>query len=339
MTKIDGNTKNPLTAGFICGKVRDYAEHVYHATRLLHPLVRVSGAPKGEARFRQASWDEALAAVAERLKSSRPERIAAIAGDLAGAEEMFALKALMTSLGVASLDARQDGARLDPAFGRASYLFNPGIEGIEQADAILIVGSNPRLEAAVLNARIRKRWRQGGVKIGVIGPRADLTYAHEHLGAGPQTLKEVADGKQSSAGILRAAKRPMVIVGSGAAARADGQAVLSAAARVALQAGHGKDAGWTVFNVLHTAASRVAGLDLGKLLLENGDHAVGELARAREIAAPLRLVELGAPLVELLLDLLRLAELVLLLLPALGHRLGALVEVGNVLLDAREAIL
>ena len=100
--------------------------------------------------------------MAAKLKAAKPERIGAIAGDLAGAEEMFALKDLLARLGSRNFDCRQDGAKLDPRLGRASYLFNTTIEGIEQADAILLVGTNPRLEAAVLNARIRKRWRQGG---------------------------------------------------------------------------------------------------------------------------------------------------------------------------------
>ena len=130
-------------------------------------------------------------------------------------------------------------------------------------DAILLVGANPRLEAAVLNARIRKRWRQGGVAVGLIGQQVDLTYPYEYLGGGPQTLGEVLDGKHSFAGALKAAQRPMVIVGAAAAARPDGLAVLSVAARIALAAAEGKEAGWNPFNVLHCAAARVAGLVRG----------------------------------------------------------------------------
>ncbi len=98
----------------------------------------------------------------------------------------------MTRLGVTNLDCRQDGSALDPRWGRASYLFNATIAGIDTADALLIVGSNPRKEAAVLNARIRKRWRAGRFPIGVIGPHADLTYPYEYLGAGPETLAGLA---------------------------------------------------------------------------------------------------------------------------------------------------
>ena len=137
--------------------------------------------------------------MASKLKAAKPERIGAIAGDLAAAEEMFALQGPVRAARSTNLDCRQDGAKLDPRLGRWSYLFNATIEGIEQADAILLVGTNPRIEAAVLNARIRKRWRPGGLSVGLIGEQADLTYPYEYLGAGPQTLKEIADGKHSFA--------------------------------------------------------------------------------------------------------------------------------------------
>src|SRR5690606_2749732 len=110
----------------------------------------------------------------------------------ASTEEAFALKDLMERLGSPHIDCRQDGAKLDPALGRASYLFNATIAGIEEADALIIIGSNPRKEAPVLNARIRKRWLTGGLKIALIGEQADLTYDYEYLGAGPDSLAKLA---------------------------------------------------------------------------------------------------------------------------------------------------
>ncbi len=254
--------------------ISDKTRHVVdglRTQRLDQPYVRVDG------RLKPATWDEALAAAAKALTGVAPDRIGALAGDLAGAEEMFALKDLMTRLGVASIDCRQDGARLDPALGRASYLFNSTIEGIEKADAILIVGSNPRIEAPVLNARIRKRWRAGGLgasplKVGVVGEQPSLNYAYDYLGAGPKTLAELADGLHPFAKVLAEAKHPMVIVGAAAAARANGEAVLALAARVAHAAMSGKDHhAWRAFNVLHNAAARVGGLDLG-LVPGSGGH-------------------------------------------------------------------
>ncbi len=230
--------------------ISDKTRHVVdglRTQRLDQPYIRQGG------RLVPASWPEAFATIAAKVKAARPERIGAIAGDLAAVEEMFALKELMGRLGSASVDCRQDGAALDPAQGRASYLFNATVAGIENADALLIVGANPRKEAPVLNARIRKRWRMGKFPIGVIGEKADLTYTYDYLGAGADTLAEVAAGRGAFAEAFKKAERPLVIVGASVAAQA---------ARAAIDLGAIKDA-WNGYSVLHTAASRVGALDIG----------------------------------------------------------------------------
>ncbi|WP_109315891.1 NADH-quinone oxidoreductase subunit NuoG [Pseudovibrio ascidiaceicola] len=231
--------------------------------RLDRPYVKQNG------KLAPASWTDALNAVASKVKAAGGVKTAAIAGDLATVEEMFALKALMESVGSANMDCRQDGAQLDPSLGRTTYLFNSSVEGIEDADAILLVGANPRVEAPVLNARIRKVWRHGGAKVGLIGQPADLTYDVDYLGAGPDTLADVASGKNAFAEVLKNAKNPMIIVGEGAIAREDGAAVLAAAAKLAESVGAVSDE-WNGFNVLHTAASRVGGLDIGLVPGEGG---------------------------------------------------------------------
>jgi len=174
------------------------------------------------------------------------------------------------------------GDKLDPKLGRASYVFNSSIDGIEQADVILIIGSNPRIEAPVLNARIRKRWRTGELKVGVVGVKAPLTYPAEYLGAGPDTLVHIASGEHPFAATFKAAKNPLMIVGQAAYARADGLAVLAAAARILLSASVSKDQSWNGFNVLHTAAARVAGLDLGFVPMTGGKDVAGMLAGGME---------------------------------------------------------
>src|SRR3989440_485909 len=184
-----------------------------------------------------------------------------IDGDLAAVEEMFALKDLLAKYGSSNL-AVQGGDAFDPKAGRASYIFNPTIAGIDQADALLIIGSNPRREAAVLNARIRKRWLTGQLKIGLIGAKADVTYRYEHIGAGTGSLADLAAGKHCFADLLKGAKKPIVLVGAGAIARHDGAAVLSLAAKLAGDFGALKD-GWNGFAVLHETASRVGALDIG----------------------------------------------------------------------------
>jgi len=238
--------------------ISDKARHIVdglRTQRLDRPYVRQNG------QLRPATWAEAFAAIAAKVRMSDGKRIGAIAGDLAAVEDMFALKNLLAEYGSTNL-AVQGGDAFDPKAGRASYIFNPTIAGIEQADALLIVGSNPRKEAAVLNARIRKRWRTGRLKVGVIGPKADLTYDYDHIGAGPESLADVTSGKHSFAEVLKGAERPIILVGSGAIARHDGAPVLSAAASLAVNVGAIKD-GWNGFAVLHDAASRVGALDIG----------------------------------------------------------------------------
>jgi NADH-quinone oxidoreductase subunit G len=246
--------------------ISDKARHVVdglRSQRLDQPYLRDNG------RLRPASWTEVFAAIASKVKLASPQRIGAIAGDLAAVEEMFALKELMAGLRVKNIDCRQDGSRIDPAWGRASYLFNATIPGIEKSDALLIVGSNPRREAAVLNARIRKRWRAAKYPVGLIGERAHLTYDYDYLGAGIETLSDIAAGKHAFADVLRKAERPLVIVGQGALARPDGAAVAALAAKAAAYLGAVND-GWDGFSILPTAAGRVGGRDIGFVPREGG---------------------------------------------------------------------
>jgi len=223
--------------------------------RLDRPYVRVAG------KLREADWSEAFTAIARKLSAMTGNKIAAIAGDQADCESMFLLKSLMQSLGSTDIDCRQDGAALD-ASSRAAYLFNSSVAGIEQADALLLIGTNPRLESPVLNARIRKRWLAGNFPIGIVGVEADLTYRGQHLGTSATVLNDIATGRHAFAETLKNAKKPMLIVGQGALARPDGAAILAAAKAVADALGFVRD-GWNGFNVLHTAAARVGGLDLG----------------------------------------------------------------------------
>jgi NADH-quinone oxidoreductase subunit G len=238
--------------------ISDKTRHVVdglRTQRLDRPYIRENG------QLRAASWQEAFSTIAAKTKLSDGKRIGAVAGDVAAVEEMFALKDLLAKYGSANL-AVQGGDAFDAKAGRASWIFNPTIAGIEQADALLIVGSNPRKEAAVLNARIRKRWRTGQLKIGVIGAKADLTYDYDYLGAGTDSLSDLAAGKHSFADVLKGAKNPIVLVGAGALARHDGAAVLGLAAKVAADFGALRD-GWNGFGVLQDTASRAGALDIG----------------------------------------------------------------------------
>lgn len=253
--------------------------------RLDRPYIREIG------KLRTAAWPEAFAHIAQKLKGTVPERVGIILGDLVGAEEAFSIKQLANALGIANIDCRQDATPLGDAGGRAGYLFNSTINGIEEADAILLVGTNPRLEAPVLNARIRKRWLKGNLTVGVIGEKADLTYTYKYLGAGPESLARLKDFDLSQK------QKPMIIIGQGALARPDGAAVLSSAMKAAEALGVVKD-GWNGFNILHTAAGRVGALDAGALPGKGG-KSTREILAAAQAGELDMLFLLGADEVEL----------------------------------------
>jgi NADH-quinone oxidoreductase subunit G len=223
--------------------------------RLDSPYVRRDG------KLEKASWNEAFAAISDKVKGIDGSKFAAITGDLACAESMTALKDLTAAIGSIKIDCRQDGTKLDTKC-RAGYVFNTTIAGIEDSDACLIIGANTRREAPIINARLRKRYLMGGFKAGMIGENVDLTFSCENLGAGTDTLSEIADGKHNFAKILKKAKKPMLILGQGALTRSDGAAVLNMARSIAEKYGLISD-DWNGFNILHTAAARVGGLDLG----------------------------------------------------------------------------
>ena len=243
--------------------------------RLDQPYVRENG------KLKAVGWDAALKLAAEKL-SGNADEIAAIAGDLCDAESMKALKDLMGNLGVRSIDCRQDGSILGGE--RASYIFNSTIEGIEDADAILIIGSNPRLEAPLVNTRIRKAYSNGGTRIAMIGEAVDLTYPVEQIGETPADITALMNSAKGFAKALKAAKKPMIIIGQGALSRSDSAQVLKAVAALSAKFNIVRE-GWNGFNVLHTAASRVAGLDMGFLPADGakGTNEILAAAKSGEI--------------------------------------------------------
>ncbi len=234
--------------------------------RLDRPYVRRDG------KLEAVSWDEAFNVIADRLDGLGGDKIGALAGDLAGVEEMFALKDLLDRLDCKNRDSRPLGMALDPAKGRSTYLFNSRIEGILEADALLLVGTNPRFEASVLNARIRGHWRRTGLPIGLVGEQVDLTYDYDYLGGGPQTLDELATGVHAFSETLAKAERPMMILGEAAVTREDGAAILGLAAKIAADTGMLAD-DWNGFNILLATASRVGGLDVGFVPADGGRDA------------------------------------------------------------------
>ncbi len=254
--------------------------------RLDRPYIRDLG------KMRAASWSEAFARVAQKLKATPPGRIGILLGDLVGAEEAFSVRQLAEALGIKNIDCRQDGTPLGEAGGRAGYLFNSGIAAIEEAGGILLIGSNPRLEAPVLNARIRKRYLKGGCLIGVIGEKADLTYPYSHMGGGAESLARFIETAP------RDLKKPMFIIGQGALARPDGAAVLAAAYKAAQAVGVIKD-GWNGFNILHDAAGRVGALDVCALPAKDGGKSTRQILAAAKAGELDVLFLLGADEIDM----------------------------------------
>jgi len=226
--------------------------------RLDTPLVR-----DGAGNLETVSWEEALAIVADRMKTVPPVRAAALVGDMQECESIFVLARLLDLLDIGNRDCRQDGAEYDTG-ARASYIMNTGISGIDRADALLLVGTNPRHEATIVDARIYKRWRRGGISIGLIGSKASLHYAYQHVGHSPVVLRDLIEGKNPFAHELEKARNPMVILGANALARLDGGAIHAAVHALAERFSMVRE-GWNGYNVLQSAAARVGALDLGFL--------------------------------------------------------------------------
>jgi NADH-quinone oxidoreductase subunit G len=228
--------------------------------RLDKPYIRENG------KLRPANWGEAFAAVKEALSAS-PEKIGVVAGDLIEVEQAKAALDFFRGLGVENTDCRPAGAQYGTDGVRERYILNGTLAGVEDADALLLIGTNPRVEAAVWNARIRKAWLWADLKVGRIGEAADLTYEHAWLGDGASALTDIRNSDFGK--VLSDAERPMIVVGEGALCGEDGAAVLAIALELANEIGAVKD-GWAGFGVLHNAAGRVGALDIGFVPGEGG---------------------------------------------------------------------
>jgi len=225
--------------------------------RLTQPMVKGC-----DGNLAPCSWEDAIVAVAKALDSSPPEQIAAVAGGQADGEALMAMKDLMNRLG-SELVCTEEAAPCSDL--RSNYLLNTGIAGVEDADFVLLVGSNPRFDAPVFNARLRKCWIHNELDLAMVGPKVDLTYDYDHVGETTEVLAQLADGSHPYCARLAKAKNPVVIVGSEALQREDGASVMAHVQRIAsnLRQSSGCAEDWKVLNTLHRVASQVAALDLG----------------------------------------------------------------------------
>ncbi len=223
--------------------------------RLDKPYVKTDG------KLKEANFDQALEVATKKLQSLKADQIAALSSSTSSAEEIFALKKLMENLGSKNFDCRLNGEKLSSK-DRSSYLFNTSIAGIEEADALLIIGVNPRLDAPILNARIRKRFLSKKLKVAAIGLDADLTYAYQNLGSDLSALSEILSGKSEFSKVLKGAKKPMLILGSDAVSGNNGAAVLSVAQKIAEEFNMIQD-GFNGFNFLAKSTGLINGLEVG----------------------------------------------------------------------------
>jgi NADH-quinone oxidoreductase subunit G len=255
--------------------ISDKTRHAYDGLtkrRLDRPWIRNAKTNKLE----EATWPEAFSYIADNLKGIKGDEIAALVGDLCDLESMTALKDIMTDLGSPHMDCRTDGSMYDVS-NRAGYLFNTTIAGIEQADAILIIGANPRHEATMVNARIRKNWLDNRTPIGVVGEELDLSYPYHHVGT---TLKDLEKMVKDHKGTIKAQK-PVWIIGSEVFKGEEGAVVQSYLYKLAVELGVITKE-WNGFNILHTAASRVGAMDIGFVPQKGGKAFADILAGTKD---------------------------------------------------------
>lgn len=243
--------------------------------RLDKPYVRFE-----DGKLKPVSWDEAFSVIAKKVAELKPQQIAGLVGNLADCESILSLRLLLDSLGVAHRDCRIDGS-LIPYKNRSHYISNTTIAGLEKADCILLIGTNPRVEASLVNARIRKGFLKGGLDVALIGEKADLTYPYKHLGESLFALSGLLDESNDFAKKLKNAKFPAVIIGASVFDSSNISSILSAFQQLFDRYKIIRD-DWNGFNILHTAAARVGALDLGFYPSEEGYDIQGILKGCQE---------------------------------------------------------
>ncbi|XP_040913040.1 NADH-ubiquinone oxidoreductase 75 kDa subunit, mitochondrial-like [Toxotes jaculatrix] len=229
--------------------------------RLTQPMVK-----NESGQLIPTTWEDVLTRVAGALQGVKGNDVAAVVGGLVDAEALISLKDLLNRLNSDNLCTEEvfpmAGAGTDL---RSNYLLNTGIAGIEEADVLLLVGTNPRYEAPLFNARIRKSWLHNELQVALVGKEVDLSYTYDHLGESAKILQEIASGTHPFSKVLLKAKHPVVVVGSSCLQREDGAAIMAAVSTISQNArvSSGVEETWKVLNVLHRVASQVAALDLG----------------------------------------------------------------------------
>ena len=229
--------------------------------RIDKPYLRENG------KLRQVSWNKAIDVASEKLLNTNPEKIASITGDLVSIESIYSIKKLMDSIKSPNTECRQDGSKING--GREKWLFNSKLSGIDESDGCLLIGTNPRIEAALINSRIIRKSKENNYSIGLLGDKSELNYNYDYLGDDPSIIYDLIDNNNPFCEKLSEMNKPLMIIGQGALKGDEGEDYLNLCIELANNYNFLKN-DWNGFNVLHTAASRPGAMEIGFLPGERG---------------------------------------------------------------------
>ena len=229
--------------------------------RIDKPYLRENG------KLRQISWKKAIDVASDKLLNTNPKKIASITGDLVSIESIYSIKKLMDSIKSPNTECRQDGSKING--GREKWLFNSKLSGIDVSDGCLLIGTNPRIEAALINSRIVRKSKEKNYSIGLLGNKSELNYNYDYLGDDPSIIYDLIDNNNPFCEKLSEMNKPLMIIGQGALKGDEGEDYLNLCIELANNYNFLKN-DWNGFNVLHTAASRPGAMEIGFLPKERG---------------------------------------------------------------------
>ena len=218
-------------------------------------------------KLRQVSWKKAIDVASDKLLNTNPKKIASITGDLVSIESIYSIKKLMDSIKSPNTECRQDGSKING--GREKWLFNSKLSGIDVSDGCLLIGTNPRIEAALINSRIVRKSKEKNYSVGLLGNKSELNYNYDYLGDDPSIIYDLIDNNNPFCEKLSEMNKPLMIIGQGALKGDEGEDYLNLCIELANNYNFLKN-DWNGFNVLHTAASRPGAMEIGFLPGERG---------------------------------------------------------------------
>ena len=228
---------------------------------------------KENGKLKEVSWEKAINVLSNKLLSSKPEEVASISGDLPSIESVYSLKKLMNFIGSPNIECREDGSKISG--NRERWLFNSKFSGIEESDGCLLIGTNPRYEAALINSRILRKSKESNYSIGLLGKENQLNYGYNFLGEDPRTINDLISGSHAFCSKLKTMNKPIMIIGQGALTGNSGEDFLNLCIKLANKYNFLRH-DWNGFNVLHNVASRPGAMEVG-FLPESGGRNLDQI--------------------------------------------------------------